>query len=243
VEDRVTLSGLRLLGRHGVTADERTRPQPFRVDISCPTDVARAARADEIASTLDYRSLRDIAAAVIEGPSRNLVETLAEEIARRVLEELGRDWVRVRVTKERPGSIEGEAAIEIERHRGGIGAPIELHVADFAVAKDFYGRLGFAVVREEPPPNGYLVMALGATRIAFWPGSDRVEAHRYFRSFSPKTPKGFGVEIVVAVDDVLATYERMRHVAKVVAPLQRRPWGPRDFRLADPFGFYLRITE
>jgi len=29
----------------------------------------------------------------------------------------------------------------------------------------------------------------------------------------------------------------------VVEPLRMRPWGARDFRIADPFGYYLRITE
>jgi hypothetical protein len=38
-------------------------------------------------------------------------------------------------------------------------------------------------------------------------------------------------------------YDRVRKFAKIVQPLQLKKWGRRDFRIVDPFGFYLRITE
>lgn len=117
MDDRVRLSRLRLRGIHGVDPAERDTPQEFLVDIECPVDAARAAAADDLAATLDYRRLRDIAAAIIGGPLRALIETLAEEIARRVLNELAVPWVRVRVTKPRPGTIEGEASVEVHRER------------------------------------------------------------------------------------------------------------------------------
>lgn len=117
MDDRIRLSGLRLQGKHGVDPAEREVPQEFVVDLECPVDAARAASADDVAATLDYRRLRDIAAAVIEGTSRSLIETLADEIALRVLAELAVAWVRVRVTKSRPGTIEGEASVEVRRER------------------------------------------------------------------------------------------------------------------------------
>ena len=71
---------------------------------------------------------------------------------------------------------------------------------------------------------------------------------RELRVFSSPDPaeipwSDFGVEIVIEVADVAALYESARGFAEIVAPLERRPWGARDFRVADPFGFYLRITE
>lgn len=117
MDDRLVLSRLRLRGAHGVDPAERDAPQDFLVDIECPVDAARAAAADDVGATLDYRRLRDVAAAVIGGPSRALVETLADEIARRAIAETGAAWVRVRVTKPRPGSIEGEASVEVRRSR------------------------------------------------------------------------------------------------------------------------------
>lgn len=248
VEDRLILTDLRLRGRHGVGDAERATTQDFSVDIECPTDARRAASRDEIGATLDYRRIAAIARRVIEGPSRQLVETLAESIAQEALGELAIPWTRVRVTKLRPGSLPGEATIEVHREaareRVDVVRPtLELHVPDFAPVKDFYGRLGFAIVREESGEDGYLVLRSGRNVIAFWPGSPTVASHPYFARHAPDTPRGYGVEIVIEVDDVDALYETARSFAEIVARLERRSWGARDFRVVDPFGFYLRITE
>lgn len=250
MEDRVIISDLRFRGRHGITEGERADLQEFAVEIECATDARRAATADHIAAALDYRRLAECARRVIEGPSRQLVETLAERIAADALAQLPIPWVRVRVTKLRPGTVPGEASIELRREREPARArfdvarpTVELHVPDFAPVRDFYGRLGFAVVREEQGDDGYLQMRLGRNLIAFWPGSAAVAWHSYFRRFAPDTARGYGVEVVVEVDDIDALYEIARAFTEIAAPLERRPWGARDFRVADPYGFYLRITE
>ena len=38
-------------------------------------------------------------------------------------------------------------------------------------------------------------------------------------------------------------YKNVGKFARIVQPLQLKKWGRRDFRIVDPFGFYLRITE
>jgi dihydroneopterin aldolase len=244
VEDRILLIDLRMQGRHGVGADEHALPQEFAVTIECPTDAARAAATDAIGDALDYRRLRDIAAAVIGGPSRHLLETLADEIASRILAEVVPDWVRVRVAKLAPPSFEGAAAVEVRRARGSnVPATVELHVPDFAPVRTFYGRLGFSVVRDEPGPDGYLVLRHGQNAIAFWPGSDAVRSHHFFSRHPADTPRGHGVEVIVTTSELDAMYERAKDLDAVVEPIRTRKWGARDFRIADPFGYYLRITE
>ena len=261
MEDLVSVRDLRVHGKHGVSVDEQAVAQEFAVDVECPTDAATAAASDDLADALDYRRLRDVVEAVIGGPPRRLVETIAEELAERVLRELHRPWVRVRVTKLQPGTIPGRASVEVTRHqtnaegsrprsdpedarrRTAVRPPIELHVPDFGLVKDFYGRLGFGVEREEAGDDGYLIMRRGQTAIAFWSGSAAVARHSFFGRFPAATPRGVGVEIIVEVEDVEALYEKVRGSMPVVAPLRRRPWGARDFRLEDPFGYYLRITE
>ena len=69
------------------------------------------------------------------------------------------------------------------------------------------------------------------------------EMAQCFARFGSDAPRGYGVEIVIEVADVVALYESARGFAEIAAPLERRPWGARDFRVLDPFGFYLRITE
>jgi dihydroneopterin aldolase len=244
VDDRVILSDLRLRGSHGLGDDERARPQEFAVTIVCPTDAARAAASDTIGDALDYRRLRDIATEVIGGPSRRLLETLADDIARRILAELAPDWIRVRVTKLAPPGFEGAAAVEVRRGReGGAPVPVELHVPDFAPVRSFYGRLGFSVVRDEPGPDGYLVLQHQQNVIAFWPGSDAVRGHRFFSLHPAGTVRGHGVEIIITTSELDALYARAKDLEAVVEPMRARPWGARDFRIADPFGYYLRVTE
>lgn len=56
--------------------------------------------------------------------------------------------------------------------------------------------------------------------------------------------KGLGVEIVLEVDDLAAVYGHVQAQGyPIIEPLQRRPWGSTDFRLVDPDGYYLRLTD
>jgi len=53
-----------------------------------------------------------------------------------------------------------------------------------------------------------------------------------------------GVELVLEVDDVLAERDRVIAAGWPLAEdLQDRPWGMKDFRILDPAGYYLRITD
>jgi lactoylglutathione lyase len=122
---------------------------------------------------------------------------------------------------------------------------LELHVPDFATVLDFYGKLGFAKVRHNNAENNtdYLVMARDGTIINFWPGNDSVFSQPYFKRFPKDTKRGYGVELVITVDDIDGYYDSVRKFANVVEPLSLRSWGLKDFRVEDPFGYYLRFTE
>jgi len=53
-----------------------------------------------------------------------------------------------------------------------------------------------------------------------------------------------GVELVLEVDDVVAERDRVAAAGWPLAEdLQDRPWGMKDFRILDPAGYYLRITD
>ena len=122
---------------------------------------------------------------------------------------------------------------------------VELHVPDLRAAKAFYRRFKFAVVREEAADDadGYLVMRRGSSVLSFWGGTKAVRDHEYFRRFRNVRKRGYGVELVIPVDDLDAAYRAAVAADCVVAQPQTRAWGARDFRAEDPFGFYLRFTE
>lgn len=123
-------------------------------------------------------------------------------------------------------------------------AGIELHVPDFAPVRAFYARLGFETVWEQPPEGhkGYLVLASGKNVLRFWCGNDDVYSHSYFRTFPANAPNGKGVEVIIELDDIEEIYTSFENSAHLVEPLREKPWGLTDFRLKDPFGYYLRIT-
>ncbi len=75
--DRVTLTGLRVTGRHGVFAHERLAGQEFVIDATLELDTGPAARSDDLADTVDYGTLAQRLAAVVAGEPVNLIETLA----------------------------------------------------------------------------------------------------------------------------------------------------------------------
>ena len=120
--DRVELSNMVFQGRHGVLELERARAQPFEVDVEIHLDLRPSGLADDLSKTVDYRDVFEICRSVIEGPSRLLVEALAEEIAQKLLalsEPLGATAVVVRVRKPNaplPGRLD-HAAVEIRRSR------------------------------------------------------------------------------------------------------------------------------
>ena len=79
--DRIELRGLTVRGHHGVFEHERRDGQDFVIDITVWIDLAAAAASDDLADTVDYGALAQRAADVVAGPPRNLIETVAAEIA------------------------------------------------------------------------------------------------------------------------------------------------------------------
>lgn len=77
--DRIELTGLECFGYHGVFEEEKKTGQPFIVDVTCWLDTAGIE--DDLSRTVNYAELADVAANIVEGPSRDLIETVAEEVA------------------------------------------------------------------------------------------------------------------------------------------------------------------
>lgn len=78
--DRITLTGLRAPGRHGVYPAERSQGQEFVVDAELELDQSTAAGSDRLADTVDYGALAERLVAVVTGPPVQLIETLASRL-------------------------------------------------------------------------------------------------------------------------------------------------------------------
>lgn len=113
--DRITLTGLRVRGRHGVFDFERDQGQDFVVDVALDLDLAPAARSDDLADTLSYKDVSKRITAVAREGEFNLVETLAERVAAVIIDEFAAPWCRVRVNKKGAVSSAADVGVVIER--------------------------------------------------------------------------------------------------------------------------------
>lgn len=97
--DRLELTGLRVRAHHGVFDFERAEGQDFVIDVRLALDLAAAARGDELAATVHYGELaQEIHDAVAADPV-DLIETVAERVARLVLAHGAVESVEVTVHK------------------------------------------------------------------------------------------------------------------------------------------------
>lgn len=122
--DRIELRGLTVRGHHGVFDHERRDGQDFVVDITVWIDLAAAAVSDDLKDTYDYGLLAHNAAAIVGGPPRNLIETVAAEIAEGVMIDERVHATEVVVHKPHapiPLSFSDVAVVARRSRRGGRG--------------------------------------------------------------------------------------------------------------------------
>ena len=86
--DRITLTGLRAYGRHGVFDVERADGQDFVVDVMLELDLTPAARTDDVTETVHYGELADRLVAIVGGPPVALIETLADRLVAACLDDV-----------------------------------------------------------------------------------------------------------------------------------------------------------
>jgi lactoylglutathione lyase len=129
----------------------------------------------------------------------------------------------------------------------GAGLRLELFVDEVARSLHWYcDGLGFEPDPEPDSvePGTYRPIRRGAVRLSLQ--AFRTLSHDHpLRRAGDEAPRGVGVEIVLEladVDELTAVHARAVDAGLAPTPLVRQPWGLTDFRLADPDGYYLRIT-
>jgi dihydroneopterin aldolase len=99
VTDRITLTGLRVFGRHGVFEHEKRDGQEFVIDVTVWLDLTAAAATDDLEQTLHYGELAELAAGIVAGEPYDLIESVAGKIADEVLKDDRSSAVEVTVHK------------------------------------------------------------------------------------------------------------------------------------------------
>lgn len=82
-DDRITLTGIRAFGHHGVLSHERSFGQQFRADVTLFLDLAPVGASDRLDDTVDYGAIATAVSEELSGPPLNTIEALAHRIARR----------------------------------------------------------------------------------------------------------------------------------------------------------------
>lgn len=132
---------------------------------------------------------------------------------------------------------------------------IELHIPDLNLAKKFYLKLGFEITMDDSPNEkelGYLTMTrkdtLGNTMLNFYGGDERIFNQSFFKQFSKDTKRGYAIEVTIVVDNIDKLYKTVKenlkdNIVRELTELEDHGHKWKDFRMVDPFGFYLRFTE
>lgn len=117
--DKLTIYQIEFHGHCGITEAERSIGQHLSVDIEMSCDLRKAAETDRLEETIDYDRLSAEIAKLGREQEVHLIETLAERIAERVLENRRVHSVRIRLKKISPPceAIRGSVVVECVRTR------------------------------------------------------------------------------------------------------------------------------
>ncbi|XP_047253378.1 dihydroneopterin aldolase 1 isoform X1 [Capsicum annuum] len=118
--DKLVLRGLKFHGYHGVKQEEKKLGQKLLVDVDAWMDLRAAGESDCLSDTLNYTDIYRIVKEVMEGPPKDLLESVAQLIASTTLTKYPQvSAVRVQVGKPHV-AVEGPVdylGVEIVRYR------------------------------------------------------------------------------------------------------------------------------
>ncbi|WP_132255935.1 dihydroneopterin aldolase [Methylobacterium segetis] len=118
--DRILVHRIAVYAYHGLLTEEARLGQRFYISLDASLDLSAAGRSDDVAQTVSYADLTEIAVGIATGQRFALIEALAEAIAEAALARFPPLLsITVRVDKPSapvPAVIEG-VSIEITRGR------------------------------------------------------------------------------------------------------------------------------
>lgn len=95
----IAVRGLEVTAHVGVPDEERAVPQRLLLDLRFAAADQPTLLTDDIAATVDYHAVSIRVADIAREKPRRLIETLAEDVAARLLEEFRLRWIEVSVRK------------------------------------------------------------------------------------------------------------------------------------------------
>ena len=117
MDDLIRIEGLQFECIIGVYPNERVTPQPLRLEIELACDTRKAAASGDLRDTVDYGMIAERVETHIKEARFFLLETLAEETVRLIMQLCSTQSVRLTVRKPAAIAHAEAAAITIYRRR------------------------------------------------------------------------------------------------------------------------------
>ena len=117
--DKIILTDLRIDAVIGIWDWEKRNPQTISIDLEMQTDTKKASQSDSIEDVLDYKAVSKRVKQFIQASQFNLIETLAENIAKIILEEFDVQWLKLRISKPFAIRDSKNVGVSIERTKDG----------------------------------------------------------------------------------------------------------------------------
>ena len=109
MQDKVFIEDLEVETIIGIFGWERKVKQIVKISLEMDFNISDAAKTDNIDQALDYKSIGKDISSFIGKSSFQLVETMADKIAKRVLKNKSIEKVEVKV--EKPGALRGSKSV------------------------------------------------------------------------------------------------------------------------------------
>jgi len=118
-----------------------------------------------------------------------------------------------------------------------LDSKFELFVSDVRRSVRFYEALGFQIAQQNS--GGYTTMQSHSSVVALSPVPFWLPLR--WLGFLRRPP--LGTEIVLYTDRLEQARSSVEAAGHSPGPIRLQPWGDRDFRVHDPEGYYVRVSE
>lgn len=118
--DYIHVNEMLFFGYHGVLPEETKLGQRFRVTVSLATNLREAGLTDDLTKTVNYAEVYERCKEIVEGSPIQLIESVAEKIASRILADYPEQvkGIRVLLTKPDPPIAGHYTSVAVDITRG-----------------------------------------------------------------------------------------------------------------------------
>lgn len=115
-KDIIFISSLEIDTIIGINPEEKQNSQTVILDLEVTTNTLSCTKDDDLSKTINYQEIYDEVIKLVQNNSKQLIESLAEDIASFILDNFSVSTVKVTLQKPNALKLAKSAGITIERH-------------------------------------------------------------------------------------------------------------------------------